>query len=237
MSQPSVAVLGASGRMGRAVVELIEHDYREECRLTAEVSSSDSLDALVDADIVIDFSLPEGTAALAAALKSSTRPATVVCGTTGLSSEALADLRALGATHRVLHANNFSSGVAALTAVLDFASPMLQSLGYSAVITETHHGGKRDAPSGTAKVLQAAVQPDGPESVQTHSVRAGAVIGEHEVRFFGPDDEIEFRHAARNRSLFARGALDAGLWLHAEHRSAGFMSMTDYFAARFLNSG
>lgn len=221
--------------MGRAVAELIDHDYRDACSLTASVSSrSGDLDALAKADIVIDFSLPEGTAALVDTLKRSSERATVVCGTTGLQAAQLKALRELGETHRVLHANNFSSGVAALASVLEFAAPMLRSLGYTPVITETHHSGKRDAPSGTAKVLQSAIEPEEPEAIQTHSVRAGTVIGEHEVRFFGPDDEIALRHSAQRRSLFARGALDAALWLHAQRRSPGFMSMKDYFAARFL---
>ena len=236
-SLPTVAVLGASGRMGRAVVELIDSDYQEQCRLAATVSSRHgNFDELADADIVVDFSLPQGTAALAESLTSFSRPVTVVSGTTGLAPEELAALRRLADSRTVLHANNFSAGVAALTAVLEFAAPMLESLGYSAAITETHHSGKRDAPSGTAKVLQAALRPDAPESIQTHSVRAGAVIGEHDVRFFGPDDEVQIRHTAMRRSLFARGALDAALWLHAERREPGFLTMKDYFAARFLSA-
>lgn len=232
-----MAVLGATGRMGRAVVELIEHDYRQQCRLAATVSSRHgSLSELAEADIVIDFSLPQGIVDFATSLTASHRPATIVSGTTGLTAAEFAVVRGLGDTRCVLHANNFSAGVAALTAVLEFAAPMLESLGYTAAITETHHSGKRDAPSGTAKVLQAALKPDAPESIQTHSVRAGAVIGEHEVRFFGPDDEIQIRHTAMRRSLFARGALDAALWLHAERTEPGLLTMKDYLKTRFLTA-
>lgn len=234
MSRTAIGLVGATGRMGRAVAALVANEYSDRCDLRATVdSSTGSLETLADAEVVVDFSLPAGTARLTAWLREreSAMPA-LVCGTTGLGSEQAAQLRALGDRRRVLHANNFSTGVAAFGAVLETAAPLLTSLGYQAVLTETHHAGKQDAPSGTAKVLQAILEPGAPDAVQTHSLRAGNVIGEHEIRFLGSDDEITLRHAAQSRSLFARGALEAALWL-AANDGTGFMTMREYFGARF----
>ena len=223
--------------MGQAVVQLLATDYRDHCTLCATASRSQGgLEGLAEADIVVDFSLPAGTAQLTSWLQSiDTISPILVCGTTGLSGAQLQALRQLGERRRVLHANNFSSGIAALSAMLEFAAPMLESLGYTPVISEAHHAGKRDAPSGTAKTLQETLKPGAPDSIQTHSLRAGSVIGEHEVRFFGPDDEIAMSHTANHRTLFARGAVDAALWLHSECPEPGFLTMREYFAARYLS--
>ena len=220
--------------MGSAVQGLIEREYQDRCELAAVIdSSTTSLDSLANTDVVIDFSLPAGTAKLITWFADHTdRLPHLVCGTTGLADAQLAELRALGQHRRVLHANNFSTGVAAFTTLLEFAGPLLRTLGYTPVITEAHHRGKQDAPSGTAKALQAVIDPEAPDTVRTHSLRAGTVIGEHEIRFLGTDDEISLRHVAQNRALFARGALDAALWLAADGEM-GFLSMRDYFIARF----
>ncbi len=222
--------------MGRAVTTLIEDEYRERCTLAAAVNSqTENLDALSDVDVIIDFSLPAGTQRLILWLSQRDVPTpALVCGTTGLATEALDQLRRIGDARLVLHANNFSSGLAAFQAALEFSAPIFESLGYTPVITETHHVDKKDAPSGTAKVLQRTLQPAAPESVQTHSVRAGTVVGEHQVRFHGPDDEITIGHTALNRGLFARGALEAALWLRSQQQDAGFFTMREYFRARFL---
>ena len=108
---------------------------------------------------------------------------------------------------------------------------MLEALGYTPVITETHHRHKRDAPSGTAISLQQCLQPFG--DIQTHSVRAGEVPGTHEVRFFGDHDELSIRHEARDRGVFASGAIEAALWLHQLDRPAAFFTAASYFRERF----
>ena len=237
MSITRIGVMGVSGRMGRTLVALIDDEYREHCTLTAAASSqTESLDALADADVVIDFSLPDGTLRLVRWIREHRRSAPfLVSGTTGLTDAELEELRSLGEWLPVLHANNFSLGLAAFEAALGFAAPLFESLGYTPVITETHHAGKKDAPSGTALTLRQTLRPDTPESVQTHSVRAGSIIGEHQVRFHGADDDITMSHTALSRSLFARGALEAALWLRRQPRDLGFLTMRDYFNTRFLN--
>ena len=235
MARTRVGLHGATGRMGRAISALTaSSDYSETAVIAAEVGSSGEPAALEQCDVVIDVSLPAGTAALVTWLenRSGKRPA-LVSGTTGLDADLVARMMALGETGRVLYAPNFSAGVAALHEIVAFSNRMLSALGYTPVLTETHHQHKLDAPSGTARSLQAVLAPDDPESIETHSIRTGEVIGRHELRFRGADDEITFVHDAKDRRLFARGALEAALWLAAETQPGAY-TMQSYFRKRFL---
>ena len=234
MARIRTGLHGASGRMGRAIAALIASDYADRLELTASISSSNpDLHELVDADVVIDVSLPEGTAALLDWMSGvAERPPALVCGTTGLDAALLDRIMALGDSTRVLYAANFSSGVAALHEIIAFAAPMLAALGYRPVLTETHHENKVDAPSGTARSIRQVVDPERPESIETHSIRTGAVIGTHELVFDGIDDEIVLRHDAKDRRLFARGAIEAALWIAAES-GTGADTVQSYFAKRF----
>ena len=151
----------------------------------------------------------------------------------GLSDEHYSRLEKLAERTVIFHATNFSPGVAALAAILRFASPLLKSLAYSPQVIETHHIHKLDAPSGTAKTIREVIDPDNPDSVNIHSVREGEVIGRHAVEFSGIADKIVIGHDAGERSLFARGAIDAALWLNERDESTGIYTMDSYFAARF----
>jgi len=235
MAGYSIGLVGASGRMGRAVARLISDDYAERAELVACIGSDGAGWAgLGQVDAVIDFSLPAGTGALVDALATMTGELpVVVCGTTGLDDALLRRLESLGERTAVLYATNFAPGVAVLEAVLAHASPMLRALGYTPVMTETHHRHKRDAPSGTAKTLNRAIDPDDPASVQTHSVRAGEIVGRHDVTFFGPDDRIVIGHEALNRDVFARGAIEAALWLAGQKNRRGYRTMKAWFRERF----
>lgn len=131
-----------------------------------------------------------------------------------------------------MHATNFSAGVAAMARLLRTAAPLLASLGYTPVVTETHHRHKKDAPSGTALTLTDALRPTYPESVQTHSVRAGEIVGRHDVTFFGSHDTLAIEHDALDRGVFARGAIDAALWLHSLGDVHGSYTIDDFISAR-----
>lgn len=232
----AVGLYGATGKMGLKISELIARDFSESTRLVAAIGSNDAMDALADADVVIDFSLPEGTQRLIAWLQAREgRPPALVCGTTGLDDATHADLDVLSQKTRVLHSNNFSAGVAALTAVLEYAAPMLRRLDYTPVLTEAHHRGKKDAPSGTAKTLRDALEPHFSDGIAVHSIRAGEVIGKHDVTFYGGDDEIVIGHEAKDRRLFARGAIDAAVWLYQQTARSGRFTMQSYFRQRYLD--
>jgi 4-hydroxy-tetrahydrodipicolinate reductase len=132
-----------------------------------------------------------------------------------------------------MHATNFSNGVAALAVVLQFATPLLTKLSYRAAITETHHVHKLDAPSGTANTISEIVKKNGGTVTDIHSIREGEIIGKHDVVFSGSTDEIVIGHAASSRHLFARGAIDAALWLCSQDQQSGIFTMDSYFRTRF----
>ena len=151
------------------------------------------------ADVVMDFSRPE---ALPEAEKGS--------------------LFALGSAAPVLWSANYSLGVAVLARALQVIAPVLGP-DFDIEITETHHSQKADAPSGTAKLLLEAVDPQHrlrpvygregncgrreKDEVGIHALRGGTVAGTHTVHFFGPDEELELTHRAASRQIFVNGAL------------------------------
>jgi 4-hydroxy-tetrahydrodipicolinate reductase len=150
----------------------------------------------------------------------------VVVGTTGWErhmggthdgerrDDALAAALARGG--RVLIDANFSVGVHLfLAAARDVARRFAAHADFSPHIVETHHAAKRDAPSGTARALASHVEAGGLHGVGTTSVRVGAVPGTHELLLDGPFEQIVLRHEARDRRLFADGALTAARWLAA----------------------
>ena len=235
MANIKLGVYGSSGRMGAFVIRLIENEYADQAQVAARMDSRNGrIEELQSVDVIVDFSLPAGTEALLDWMLQQTGNLPVlVCGTTGLSDEQQDRLAALGRVTKVLYSTNFSAGVAALTAILKYAAPILDSLSYKPAITEVHHRHKLDAPSGTAKSLREAICPADPGSIDVRSVREGEVIGKHDVMFSGADDRIVIGHEASNRSLFARGAIDAALWLCEQDTGCGSYTMDSYFKARF----
>jgi len=122
--------------------------------------------------------------------------------------------------------------VAVLVRILEAAAPLLAELGYTPVLVEAHHRHKKDAPSGTALNLRQAMHPFA--DVQTHAIRAGETTGRHEVTFYGERDRIVAGHEALDRDLFATGAIEAALWLHAQ-RVPACHDMQSYLDARSAN--
>jgi len=230
-----LAVSGATGRMGREVLEVAaDRDAavvlavaREATTVAdhAVVSDDDLADRLreAEADALVDFSAPAATARYADACAES--GVALVSGTTGLDDDARAALDAAAERVPVLHAANFARGVAALERLLADAVAALPE--YDLELVETHHAGKRDAPSGTAgALLDAAGVADGDRvhgregeapradgEVGVHAVRAGAVAGEHEAVLAGDGEELRLTHRAGDRRVFAEGALSAARWL------------------------
>ncbi|MEO0346013.1 MAG: 4-hydroxy-tetrahydrodipicolinate reductase [Pseudomonadota bacterium] len=236
-----IALLGASGRMGQALAALIE----ENAELT--VSGSWSRDAaslagaLAGADVAIDFTDGETVAVVAAATVRAGVP--LVTGTTGLTADAEAALASAAQQIPVLQDGNMSLGIHVMTFLVQQAAARLP--GYDIEISETHHRDKRDAPSGTALKLGAAItsarsldatpkarigadQLRGDGEIGYAVTRGGSVIGEHSVAFLGDHDRLEIHHAASDRRLFAAGALAAARWL--VDQQAGHYSMAALFA-------
>jgi 4-hydroxy-tetrahydrodipicolinate reductase len=230
--------------MGRAMAHLMEGEFASRVRLHVTLHSQspeeDWLDALAS-EAWVDFSLPAGIhgihSAIASALRAqpSARLPALVIGTTGHDSRERSLIEDLATKTLVLQAPNFSIGILMLRKVLEFASPMLTESGFKPVMLETHHLHKKDAPSGTALSLAASTR--GMTAERIHSVRAGEVIGDHSVTFHGSGEQVGFSHHAMNREIFARGALEAALWL-ADRRAvapsaAGNVTLDDFFEEKY----
>jgi len=258
-----LAINGASGRMGRALLALVREDKRFEL-VNALVSANSEHNGApvfaelptslryshdwnaVTAHVVIDFSGPEG---LAAALDYCiTHKAALVTGTTGIDAPLQARLDDATQHIPLLHAANFSLGVAVLKRLLSQAAAALPD--WDLEIVEAHHGRKEDAPSGTALALgDAAAEARGTTlakdavyvregrpgarrsgSIGFAVVRGGDVVGEHTALLLGQGERVELSHRASDRSIFARGALEAAAWLTA--RKPGSYGIDDMLQAR-----
>ena len=246
-----IALLGAGGRMGQTLQEAAaEHkDLRITAALVRDGSpllgqethglkySSDIGAALKGADVLLDFSLPAGTALALATCLAAKKP--LVTGVTGLDADLKARLKQAGGSIPVLAAPNMSLGVALLTRMTKQAAQVL-GIDFDVEISETHHRHKKDAPSGTALALGEAVAegrgvaaPDGrarsgqrePGSIGFASVRAGDIVGEHTVLFAGAGERLELTHRAQSRLTFAHGALGAARWIAG--KPAGAYSLAD----------
>ncbi|TBR24216.1 4-hydroxy-tetrahydrodipicolinate reductase [bacterium] len=220
VSTPLRLVLsGAGGRMGRAVAAAAASDRR--VRVVAGVgratSPAELSAAVAGADVLVDFSLPAASLTFARAAARALVP--VVSGTTGLSPAQTSALKALAKAVPVFWAPNMSPG---MNLLFELAARAARALpGYDAAVVDVHHAAKKDAPSGTAKRLQAAL--GRPSSVV--SLRVGDVAGDHTVFLAGPGERLELVHRAHSREVFARGALAAALW--TARRRPGFYGMAD----------
>lgn len=194
-----VGVHGATGRMGKLVLEQIAASDLE---LAWAIGRGEP----AACDVIIDFSTPDGLRNL---LATATVP--VVSGTTGI---VVTETRV-----PLLHAANFSLGVAVLAKLVREARAALP--GWDLEVVELHHNQKRDAPSGTAIRLVDGLGPrvDGrtgprhPGEIGMHAVRGGDIVGEHRVYLCGPGERLELAHVATHRGLFAAGALAAARWI------------------------
>ncbi|MGH6811394.1 MAG: 4-hydroxy-tetrahydrodipicolinate reductase [Methylocella sp.] len=204
--------------------------------------SGDALTTVAAADGILDFTSPHSTVELAA-LAAQARIVHVI-GTTGLDADHLARLEAAARHAVIVRSGNMSLGVNLLAALVERAA---RTLGPECdiEIVEMHHRMKADAPSGTALLLGEAAANGRGVKLEQHSVRArdghtglrrtgdigfaslrgGTVIGDHKVIFAGPGERLELAHVAEDRSIFARGAVQAALW--GKNQKPGLYAMAD----------
>lgn len=264
----NIAVLGAAGRMGRAIIRCMQDGAVPGLKLCGAVDVSAAPDfgkdagivsgvgelgvciqddlsaALKDADVAIDFSLPQGTVAHAAPVAEA--GCAWVIGTTGLSGDELAQVRAAAQRVPVVMAPNMSLGVNLLFKLVEDAARALKDRGYDVEIVERHHRRKKDAPSGTAlglgeaaarglEVSLSEVAQHGREGVSAqerstqeigfHAIRAGDFVGDHTVVYATDGESVELSHRATNRDTFAIGALQAAAWVNG--KQPGLYHMRD----------
>lgn len=175
-------------------------------------------DALPADIVVVDVSLAAGTARLLATLERT--PRALVAATTGLDAATEARIESLASKAAVLRARNLSLGNAVVAAMLR-ALPGAARDAFDADLVEHHHAGKRDAPSGTAISLAAALGPIGSarrpdRDIRFHSIRGGTEPGTHRVVLSGDGETVTIEHAVHDRSVFARGALRAAAHVHGK---------------------
>ncbi|WP_312219284.1 4-hydroxy-tetrahydrodipicolinate reductase [Brevundimonas sp.] len=239
-------ISGARGRMGRAVSQVL--DAREDVVVAARFDRGETVDLKL-CDVIIDFSTPEASVALARACAEAGGPALVI-GSTGLTPEQEAEIEAAADRIAIVMSGNFSLGVNILIGLVEHAALRLDARDWDIEVLETHHRRKVDAPSGTALMLgEAAANGRGrdleelrsapydgitgvrePGKIGFASLRAGGVIGEHTVMFASEDEMLTLSHSAMDRSLFAKGAVAAAAWVR--NRRPGLYDMQDVLGFR-----
>ncbi|MFC7420898.1 4-hydroxy-tetrahydrodipicolinate reductase [Iodobacter arcticus] len=257
-----IAIAGSSGRMGQMLIEavLAQPDCQLFTALDRENSPAIGKDAaaflgkscgvnisadfasLAGADVLIDFTRPEGTLQHLAACQ--THGVNMIIGTTGFEEAGKAAIEAAAHQIAIVHAYNMSAGVNLLVKLLEVAAKTLNT-GYDIEILEMHHRMKVDAPSGTALMLGDAVASAlgrsldecavydrqgitgerDPSSIGFATLRGGDVIGDHTVIFAGMGERIEISHKASNRTIYAQGSVRAARFLN--DKKTGLFNMQD----------
>jgi 4-hydroxy-tetrahydrodipicolinate reductase len=258
----NIAVLGA-GRMARGILQVVQdHD---QCRASgvwvrnaagisefqgsysppADIQISDDLAAvLAAADVAIDFTLAEANSGVIEQVLKAGVP--LVCGVSGLDKVQIQALSGAATRIPLLYDRNMSCGIAVLTRLLRDAVAVLGDQ-YRVEIHESHHVGKKDAPSGTALLLgetvaevrgqkfadvyacdPEGVKPEASDSIKFFVSREGDTPGDHRVTFRSSTESIELSHSVADRRVFAEGAVRGALWLAT--RPAGLYRMSDVLA-------
>jgi 4-hydroxy-tetrahydrodipicolinate reductase len=223
-----LAIVGM-GKMGRAIATLApERGWDVVARLDAdETRGGITPETLHGAEVAVEFTTPSAAPANVRALIAAACP--TVVGTTGWYGE-LPAISAEIATRggALLTASNFSLGVNIFEQVVRLAAQLLGRVpGFEAHLVETHHSAKKDAPSGTAAMLARAASTAWGAEIPITSVRTGSVPGTHELIFDAPFEQIHLEHIARDRRVFAEGALVAAEWLIGRR---GVFTMRDVLA-------
>lgn len=231
MGEPmtGISIFGAGGRMGRAIAEASA--LRDDVRISEDRP-----------DVFVDFSVPEAVGAHLAEARRAGRP--ILIGTTGLTPEHDRMIDEAAAEIAVIQAANTSLGVNLLAHLVRQTAARLGE-DWDLEIVEMHHRMKADAPSGTALMLgRAAAEgrgvelgsvaergrdgitgPREPGRIGFAALRGGSVAGEHLAIFAAEGERLELGHRAESRAIFARGAIEAALWLVG--KPAGRYSMAD----------
>ena len=247
-----VGIFGATGRMGKLLIECLENDkdtvlcsiyVREKFDglLRDVIVTNDVVTLLKSSDVIIDFSSKEATHyMLSFAI---TNPKPIVIGTTGLDSDDILLMKNASDKMPILYSSNMSRGIFVLNELASIASEYL--LDSDVEISEIHHRDKKDAPSGTAlKLAEICANARGlpldsnrvsnrngiigerkKDAIGVVSLRGGDIVGKHTVGFYLDGEYIELTHNATNRMTFAKGAVDACKWLYKQ--DSGLYSIKD----------
>lgn len=210
-----LAILG-SGKMGAQLAQLAPaHGFSVVAQLDkAETRNGLNAEVLSGAEMAIEFTAPQSAAGLVRACAEIGLP--VVSGTTGWDADrALVETFVRNSRGAMLWAPNFALGVHLFAKVVEEAARRFanERAGFDAHLVETHHSKKLDAPSGTARMLATIAERARGKAVPVTSVRTGHVPGTHEFVFDAAFEQVRLVHEARDRRVFAAGALSAAAWL------------------------
>lgn len=241
---------GCNGKMGQVITDMVKNDDTAEIVAGIDVVDNrdngypvfTDIDACdVPADVIIDFAAAVAVDKLLDYSVKHKIP--VVLCTTGLSEAQIAKVEEASKKVAVLRSANMSLGINTLMKLLKEAANIFAPAGYDIEIVEKHHNQKVDAPSGTALALADSInearnneyeyvydrsqvrKKRDKKELGISAVRGGTIVGEHEVIFAGVDEVIEFKHTAYSKSVFAKGAVEAGKYLAG--KSAGLYNMSD----------
>ena len=230
----NVGVTGARGRMGQRIIKLAKEEETLNVVLGLEkkghpdigktidgVIITDSQDEINSCDCLIDFSQPSATIENLEYLLKFKKCA--VIGTTGFNKDQLNKINEASKVIPIVFSPNMSVGVNLLFRLIKDAAATLN--GYTAEIEEAHHIHKKDSPSGTAKRIMDVIneQNFNIKVEEIKAIRDGEIIGDHKVVFDSIDDRIEIIHKAKNRDIFAKGAVIAAKWI--ANKDKGLYSM------------
>ena len=220
-----IALVGM-GKMGRQLASLAPE---RGCEVVATFDADDhapTRTSLAGAEVAIEFTQPDAAVGNVRTLVAAGCP--VVVGTTGWYDQLPTLEREVAAAGgAMLWAANFSLGVNLMLELAREAGRLMAGTGFDAHLVEVHHAAKKDAPSGTAVVLQRAVEEPLGRPVPVTSVRTGSVPGTHTLVFDAAFEQIRLEHEARDRRVFAEGALVAARWLAGRR---GVYTMRDVLA-------
>ena len=246
----NIVLYGCNGKMGQMITQMLKED--ETMKIVAGIDGYTGIsnsypvfskieECNIKAEVVVDFSNPEGIDALIDYCVAKQLPL-VLC-TTGLSPKQIQGIEEASKKVAILKSANMSLGINLLLKLVQDATKVLSNANFDIEIVERHHNQKVDAPSGTAMALAEAInqaleeeyaytfdrsqvrEKRSPNEIGLSAVRGGTIVGEHDVIFAGIDEVFEFKHTAYSRSVFGKGAIEAARFLAG--KPAGMYSMKD----------
>lgn len=255
----NILLIGSDGAMGK-VVRSIAPEFNHqvvlglqaEADLESDIPLATNFEELGEKlnqlsekpEVIIDFSTPKLTDSIVEFAVNYQLP--LMLATTGQTAEQEEKIQEAANKIAIIDAHNTSIGVNVMEKIIEQMTSILSPLGYDIEIIEKHHRYKKDAPSGTAKMLLDAVERglseepsvvygrEGAEAqrqlgeVGVHAIRGGDIVGEHTVIFANNQEVLELTHRAGSKELFARGAISAAEFL-AKQTKSGIYSMNDIF--------
>lgn len=241
---------GCNGKMGQVISRLVNNDPNAQIVAGIDRNTVQTFDypvytsleeCMIDADVIIDFSVATAVSGLLEAAIDKKLPV-VVC-TTGLSQEQIDLVKKSAAQNAILFSANMSLGINLLVNLVQKATRILTEANFDIEIIEKHHNQKIDAPSGTALYIADSInqvldqeyaykydrstervkRPK--KEIGIHAVRGGSIVGEHQVIYAGEDEVIEINHIATSKNVFAVGAINAAKFLAGKPN--GLYNMSD----------